>query len=126
MYRQDSFFDLTTWGQIGLACLSITLALVVFFAARRILKNQSVWIRVVGALVLFWLFIWVSPQIYYTYYLTIFPDLPLQWVIWPPESPTVAFQYLLFQGPHNLSAHSQGILGWSLILAPFIRIPMSR
>ena len=70
---------------------------------------------------MFWLFVWVSPQIYYMYYMIIIPDLPLQWVIWPPASPHSAFEMLFFQGEQNLSAHSQGVLGWLLVVAPFLK-----
>jgi len=119
MYNQDSFFDLTPWGQVGLVCISATLFAIVFFSTRALLRNRPVWMKIGGALILFWLFVWMSPQVYYMYYRMIIPDLPLQWVIWPPESPLTALRYLVFQGPQNLSAHSQGLLGWSLIAAPF-------
>ena len=123
MYQQDSFFDLSGWGQVGLLCISTTLFLLMLFITYRLLRNRPVWVRIVGALVLFWLFVWVSPQIYYTYYRMIIPDLPLQWVIWPPDSPLVALRYLFFQGPQNLSAHSQGLLGWSLMAVTFLKLP---
>lgn len=120
MYQQDSFFDLSAWERVGLVALSAALALMVLFAARRALRDQSGWLRVAGALVLFWAFVWVSPQVYYTYYRMIIPSLPLQWVIWPPASPIDAAKMLVFSGPQNLSAHSQGVLGWALIAAPWV------
>jgi len=88
-----------------------------------LLKGKVFWICIPCSLALFWLFIWLSPQVYYMYYRMIIPDLPLQWVIWPPENPLTAFKYLFFQGPQNLSAHGQGLLGWWLIVAPFLRWP---
>lgn len=121
MYFQDSFFDLSQWGRIGLVFISSLLFLIMIFTTRGLLKHKPVWVKLSGSLVFFWLFVWISPQIYYMYYLTLFPDLPLQWVIWPIETPLTAISYLFFQGPQNLSAHSQGLLGWSLILVPFIR-----
>lgn len=123
MYSQDSFFDLTPWGQVGLVCISAAMFAVVFFSTRALLRKRPIWTKIGGALILFWLFVWVSPQIYYMYYRMIIPDLPLQWVIWPPEDPLTALRYLVFQGPRNLSAHSQGLLGWSLIAAPFLKWP---
>ena len=123
MYSQDSFFDLSPWGQTGLACLSTSLFMAMIFVAHKTLSPLPIWARILAALILFWLFVWVSPQIYYMYYRMIIPDLPLQWVIWPPESPLVPIQYLFFSGPHTLSAHGQGLLGWSLIAAPFLKIP---
>ena len=121
MYQQDSFFDLSIVGQIGLACLSLTLFVLWLLLARAILRNRPVWIRLLGALCLFWIFVWVSPQIYYQYYHLFFEFLPVQWVIWPPPTPFKAVQYLAFQGPQNLSAHSQGVLGWCLLGLPFLR-----
>lgn len=120
MYSQDSFFDLSPWGQAGLICISTVLFLVTLLSVRRALFGRPIWLAIPGALVVFWVFVWVSPQIYYTYYRTIIPDLPLQWVIWPPPWPVEAVWLLIFQGPQNLSAHSQGLLGWSLVVAPFI------
>ncbi|MEM9045280.1 MAG: hypothetical protein AAGC81_11325 [Pseudomonadota bacterium] len=121
MYEQDSFFDLTPLGQAGLVVISATLFVLMLLAARRGFRWRSVWLRFVGALVLFWLFVWISPQVYYTYYLTLFEGLPIQWVIWPPASPVEAFGLLFFQGPQNLSAHSQGLLGWSLLAISLIK-----
>lgn len=120
MYSQDSFFDLTPWGQVGLACISLTLFVLMVLLARRLLSPYVVWVRIVGAIVLFWLFVWLSPQVYYMYYRFIIPDLPLQWVIWPPRSPIEALQMLGFSYRANLSAHGQGLLGWAMIAAPLI------
>ena len=120
MYSQDSFFDLSFWERVGLVGISTGLFLLTLFLVSRLLRRRPVWLRVVGALVLFWVFVWVSPQIYYTYYRMIIPDLPVQWVIWPPPRPGDALAMLFFQGPQNLSAHSQGLLGWSLIAAGFL------
>ena len=126
MYSQDSFFDLTPWGRTGLVAISTVLFLLTFFATRLLLRRQPAWLRPPAALLIFYLFVWVSPQVYYQYYRLIIPDLPLQWVIWPPENPRVALEYLFFQGPQNLSAHAQGLLGWSLLAAPFARFRRSR
>ena len=121
MYQQDSFFDLSFWERVGLVCISVALAMLILLAARILLRERPVWLRILGALILFWLFVWVSPQVYYTYYRMIIPDLPLQWVIWPPASPVEALRMLIFSGPQNLSAHGQGLLGWALIAVPFLR-----
>ena len=123
MYSQDSFFDLTLWGRTGLVAISTVLFLLFFLGTWALLRSRPLWFRPPAALVIFWLFVWTSPQVYYQYYRLIIPDLPLQWVIWPPASPLVALDYLFFLGPQNLSAHSQGLLGWSLLAAPFIRLP---
>ena len=124
MYSQDSFFDLSPAGQAGLLIISGVLFLAMMAGARTLLRARKAWISVLGSLLLFWVFVWVSPQIYYQYYRLIIVDLPLQWVIWPPASPAETLRLLFFQGPQNLSAHSQGLLGWSLIAVPFIRLPV--
>lgn len=116
MYSQDSFFDLSLWGRIGLVGISTVLYLTMILATRWVLRGRAWWMRIAGALGMFWAFVWASPQIYYMYYRTIIPDLPLQWVIWPPPNILDPAAMLAFQGPQNLSAHSQGLLGWSLIL----------
>lgn len=126
MYQNDSFFDLSPLGQIGLVGISTVLFFLVILAARALLMDRPVWLRVSGSLVIFWLFVWTSPQIYYQYYHLHFANLPHQWVISPFKNPAKAFNLLFFQGPQNLSAHSQGLLGWSLLAAPFIQLPVRR
>lgn len=121
MYSRDSFFDLTPWGQVGLAAISLTLFVLTIIVSRKLLRPYGVWVRLFGAVVLFWIFVWISPQIYYTYYRMIIPDLPLQWVIWPPPPPGEALRMLIFSYRSNLSAHGQGVLGWAVIAAPFVR-----
>ena len=116
MYQQDSFFDLSGWGQVGLALISVTLFVAMLLITRRLLRCFPVWARIGGALVLFWLFVWASPQIYYMYYRMIIPDLPLQWVIWHAREPLKPLEMLFFAYQSNLSAHGQGILGWAMIL----------
>lgn len=120
MYQQDSFFDLSLLERMGLLCLSVSLAALFLLTARTLLRDRPVWLQIAGALLLFWIFVWTSPQAYYTYYRMIIPDLPLQWVIWPPASPGEAVQMLAFSGPQNLSAHSQGVLGWALLGVQFL------
>jgi len=123
MYQQDSFFDLSGWGQVGLACISLSLFLVMVFGTWALLRRQRMWVRIIGALFLFWLFVWASPQIYYQYYRVLIEGLPAQWVISPLRYPFRAIELLFAQGPSNLSAHSQGIMGWCLIAVQFIKRP---
>lgn len=120
MYRQDSFFDLTPWGQAGLASISVAMFAVLILGAWIVLRTRPVWVRPIGSLVLFWLFVWLSPQIYYQYYQLVIPDLPTQWVIKPPIGPRTLFELLFFKGSNNLSAHGKGVLGWCLLMVPFL------
>ncbi len=58
-------------------------------------------------------FVWVSLQVYYTYYRLIFEGLPAQWVIgWPPSLDIL--RLATFTGPAKLSTHSQRALFWLL------------
>ncbi|MEM7734115.1 MAG: hypothetical protein AAF280_15215 [Pseudomonadota bacterium] len=123
MYDQDSFFDLSPLGQAGLAGLSGLLFIVTVYAAWRLLRHRPAWGRPIGSLILFYVFVWVSPQVYYQYFHLLFEFLPDQWVIFPPPSPVTAFELLTFSGPHSLSAHGQGALGWTLIAVPWIKMP---
>ncbi|MDA8585105.1 hypothetical protein N9L47_02435 [Rhodobacteraceae bacterium] len=123
MYSQDSFFDLSTWGQVGLACLSLALFALFLALARTFRRTKSFGLRILGALSLLWVFVWLTPQIYYLYYWLTFPDLPLQSVIKPPPNPIETLKLLVFQGRDNLSDHSKGLLGWALIAAPFLNFP---
>lgn len=115
MYAQDSFFDLSALGQVGLACLSGVLSLATLWALHRLARGRSIWVRLVCAVVAFWAFVWLSPQVYYMYYRLLIPDLPLQSVIKWPVGPWRLLELVTFQWRSNLSAHSQGVLGWALL-----------
>lgn len=125
MYDQDSLFDLSLWGQFGVLCISTGLFLIWLFTGWRLMKAKPTWLRLVFAFVLFWLFVWFSPQVYYMFYRMIIPDLPLQWVIWPPEGLLDTINFLIFQGPQSLSAHGKGLLGWCLIAIAIWRRPQN-
>ncbi|MEX0339358.1 MAG: hypothetical protein AB3N11_09995 [Arenibacterium sp.] len=120
MYARDSFFDLSAWGQVGLAALSALLFLAIVALTHFATRRMALWSRVLIGLVAFWAFVWLSPQVYYMYYRMIIPALPLQWVIKPPVGPQRLIQLLTFQWRANLSAHGQGLLGWCLILWPVL------
>lgn len=122
MYLQDSFFDLSPWGRVGLIVLSTCLFFFTVFTTKLVLNNKPVWLCILGSLGIFVLFVCLSPQVYYMYYRILIDGLPLQWVIKPMEAPMAALKYITFQGPENLSAHSQGLLGWFLILTPFLKL----
>lgn len=115
MYAEDSFFTLTQPGQIGLALLSLLLFLLTTTTYYWTARGRSKLVRVLLALVFFWGFVWLSPQVYYFYYLTQFEKLPLQNVIHLPPGPLDIARLMTFQDSEALSQHSQGVLAWSLI-----------
>lgn len=83
--------------------------------------RRPVWQRLLAALALFWLFVWLSPQIYYGYYLLIFDGLPIQSVIKLPPGPGHMVRLLTFTEEASLSRHGQGLLGWLLIASALWR-----
>jgi hypothetical protein len=119
MYDGDSFFTLSLFGQIGLAVLSLCLSGGTVWAMFYLKAHWA--LRVLIALGGFWLFVWLSPQIYYLYYIAIIDGLPLQWVVRSAPSPSNILQFLTFRSDGTLSAHSQGLLGWAMIAAAAIR-----
>lgn len=121
MYREDSFHTLSGAGQIGLVILSIALSAALLWMGWRLMAGRGLAVRVVIALVLFFGFVWLSPQAYYTYYLTLFDGLPWQNVVKSPPDPGSLLLLLSFQGPQTLSAHSLGGLGWALIAMAALR-----
>lgn len=116
MYGSDSFFTLSTGGQIGLAALSMTLACGMLVLTYRASRGRPFALRILIALLLFAAFEWLSPQIYYIYYRLIIQGLPLQWVIGMMPDPGAVPGLLTFTETHDLSAHGRGALGWMMVL----------
>jgi len=116
MYAGDSFFSLPAAGQGALVVLSASLALAAVLCALALFRLwKSPGPRLAAALVVFWLFVWLTPQIYYLFYQIIFDGLPYQIVIGGPPGPGGLINLLLFQGPATLAAHAMGVLGWTLV-----------
>jgi len=113
MYRDDSFFTLGLLEAAGLVVVTVLMVLGMLALARRVCRGK-LWRRLLWAAGLFWVFLWLSPQVYYAYYQLVFSGLPVQIVIgWPPGAETV-LRRLAFAGPATLAAHGQGVLGWAL------------
>ena len=80
----------------------------------KLTKRLVLPLRIAVAALLFFAFVWLSPQVYYTYYMTLFDGLPWQVVVKDPPSWRRLLGLMSFGGQVNLSAHSQGVLGWLL------------
>ena len=117
MYEGDSFFLLSGLGQAGLAVLSALLAV---GAGACVLAFSGFGLRITAAFAVFWVFLWLTPQIYYVYYQIIFDDLPWQIIVRLPPSPDSLLDRLLFRGPSTLSNHAKGTLGWALLALGFL------
>ena len=120
MYAGDSFYGLSAAGQGGLMVLSSLLALAAIACVLALFRlSKSLGLRMISALVVFWVFLWLSPQIYYLYYQITLDDLPWQIVIGGLPNPAALIELLLFGGPATLAGHAKGVLGWTLfILGP--------
>ncbi len=120
MYAGNSFYSLSAAGQGGLVVVSTLLALAAVACVLALFRlSKSPGLRMIAALSVFWVFLWLSPQIYYFYYQIILDDLPWQIVIGGPPNPTALIKLLLFSGPTTLADHAKGVLGWTLfILGP--------
>ena len=123
MYSGDSFFSLTMMGRTGLIILSLTLAALTVSAfvisASRLPRPP----RLLLALLFLWVFLWLSPQAYYLYYMMLIDGLPLQNVVQMPPGPSEVVRLLSFGGKTGLAQHSQGLLGWALILFSLLQVP---
>lgn len=115
MYETDSFHTLSMAGQMGLLAVSLGYFISLAWVVQRLTRARSGIVRIAVWGLLFYLFIWASPQGYYAYYRLIFDGLPQQWVIGWPTSPFDALRILSFTGPQTLSAHSLGAMGWVLL-----------
>jgi len=118
MYDTDSFFTLGTWGRVGLLAISAALTLLWVLLAIQLRRFSRLRAGLAG-LALFWLFVWLSPQFYYAYYLLLFDGLPIQWVARAPEPATI-LRLLSFTERATLSAHGVGILGWLVLLSAIL------
>ena len=116
MYDNDSFYTLTAIQQVGLGTISLLLFSIVVYFCYKAINQKPLAIRIAIAGIIFYLFVWLSPQIYYTYYLMIFDGLPLQIVIKTMPTPQTLFRVLTFQENTSLSDHSKAIMGWILII----------
>ena len=134
MYAEDSFFTLSMAGRIGLVFLSTALTAAVFLLtglalryARRLPAIKRVLAGVGVVTGLFWVFVWLSPQVYYLYYQVIFDGLPWQIVVGKPPGLGGLIDLLTFTAGETLSDHSKGVLGWVLALYAAARVlPIGR
>lgn len=99
--------------------LSLVLAGLVIWAAMRLMRRRIWALRLAIAAVMFWAFVWLSPQIYYAYYTLLFEDLPLQWVARWPELGGV-WDIVRFASRDTLADHSKALLFWVLVILALV------
>ena len=101
--------------------VSLVLTLLTLGLVWRLMRGQPWFVRFAIAVALFIAFVWLSPQVYYTYYLMLFEGLPWQVVVKSLPDPLRLLKLITFSGPASLSAHSQGVLGWALLTMAALR-----
>jgi len=98
------------------------------YIAPKLFKNSSKRQRMLWSLLadlpatglLFIVGISIAPQIFYTYYLSLFPDLPLQWVLKPMSSVNEWLEHLQTKPDQSMAQHATTILFWTLILSTLL------
>jgi hypothetical protein len=115
MYQNDSFLTLAMGERIGLICVTLALSLLLIYAYRLLIFKRHAALRIGLAFICLYLFVWLSPQVHYQYYLQIFDFLNFKNVIQSPPNPFILLKLLTFTESDRLSHHGQGILGWILI-----------
>ena len=128
-YEGDSFYTLNGFQRAGLIAVTVTLSGSLLFLGTckshflYHLKTEKIFreyaiplIDLLGALGLFYLFVWLSPQAYYLYYLCIFNDLPLQGVVKGGPSIAELGNLLTLEFGQTLSQQGQGLLGRTLVI----------
>jgi len=108
-------------GRAGLIILSLVLAALTALAFVKYTCHMPRPARLLLALLFLWVFVWLSPQVYYLYYMMLIDGLPLQNIMQLPPGPSEIVRLLSFGGKASLAHHSQGLLGWVLILLSFLR-----
>lgn len=121
MYENDSFLTLSIAERIGLLCVTLVLSVVLIWLFWLTIKRLNIWLRPLLALLFLYVFIWLSPQIYYLYYLVIFDFLDFKNVIHPPFNPLTLLKLLTFTESGKLADHGKGVLGWILIILSFLK-----
>ena len=121
MYAEDSFFTLGMGARIALVCLTLTLSVLCLWLVWYMTEGIGRVGRVLIAVGIFYLFIWVSPQVYYMLYWAVSDGLPLQWVVQSPPNPLKLFKLLTFTDRATLTEHGQGVLGWLLIVTGLLQ-----
>ncbi len=128
-YSGDLLYTLAPRQQIadaGLALvLSLGLCVLVDWLAKAVVRRAAslglgaragrALATLAGALVLYAVGTILSPQLFYSYYRTIIPDLPGQWVIDPAASLERLGEAAQLASGGSLAEHGAGALPWALV-----------
>ena len=123
-YADDSLFTLAPVQVGGTVALAVALWAATLLAVWHLRPpNRGVLLAVSLALagVAFWLFVWLSPQLFYEWYRIALGDLPRQWVVGAPPSAERLLALMTFTAEGDLSTHGKGVTGWSLLALALAR-----
>ena len=120
-YAGDSFWTLRTGGRLGVILISITGFALIFtvLSLRPTMPKGSPVVRVLirsllGVVIYSFLYS-VSPQIFYTFYWFIFPDLPVQVVVSDAFNIARIAKSISLQTGGSLSDHLAGLGFWAIL-----------
>ncbi len=124
MHDTYTILHLTPWTRAGLVCLSAVLALATVAGAHWLHRGARLRFRGAGraavhglvAAGVFWLFLWLNPQVYYLFYWLALAGLPMQLVIAAPPPLNEVLGLLMIDFTADLPPIAQGLLGWTLAL----------
>jgi hypothetical protein len=116
MYSEDSFYTLSTYGRLAVVVVSLLMFTTLFALSYVLMSARKGVVRVAIGMLLFWVFVWLSPQGYYVLYQFLFEDLPRQWVVGSPPMLDELVGLITFSDRQTLSSHGKGALFWALVL----------
>lgn len=122
LYEGDGFWALEWETRAGLSALAVftggALALLARAASSGLPGGPiRPLLGVCVALAAYWTFLWLSPQLFYTYYGVANPNLPARIVVDPaPPGLEPLVGALSFEGS-GLADHARSGLGWLMLLA---------
>ena len=115
MYSEDSFYTLSAYSRLAVVAVSVGMFAALLVLGYVLMKARNGAARIVVGMFLFWIFVWLSPQVYYALYQFLFEGLPHQWVVGSPPMLDELARLITFSGRQTLSAHGQGVLFWTLM-----------
>ncbi len=131
LYPEDSFHTLNLLPAFGLAALTLitTVALLAasWFATARLKRKFGkypvivIGLDLVSTLLLFWIVLSFTPQIFYSYYTIVMPGLPAQWVVHGLLPFNDYLKVLKILPDATLASHTAGLTGWVLLCSKCIQ-----
>lgn len=122
MFEGDTYFIHVAGAEVALAVFSGLLVFLAIAAVR--LARRRVELAAAApaiGIVFWWLFLWLTPQLYYLLYVALSDALAFDLIIgWPP-GPGRMMELLGFRGEASLTDFAVGVLGWAMILASLPR-----